>query len=70
MSYQPVVRLPMLLPFPSGGGDRQTSAPVAALAWNAMSTRPLEPCAALKCWSSAEAKLCEITWATWLPTTY
>src|SRR5437763_11363422 len=38
MSYQPVWL--MLLSVPSGGSDRNTSAPVAALAWKAMSGTP------------------------------
>jgi hypothetical protein len=38
MSYQPVWL--MLLLLPSGGKDRYTSAPVAELAWNAMSGTP------------------------------
>src|SRR2546430_13682214 len=38
MSYQPVLRT--LLPRPSGGSERYTSAPVPALAWNATSGTP------------------------------
>ena len=38
MSYQPV--LFTLLPLPSGGSERYTSAPVPALAWNATSGTP------------------------------